>query len=104
MSPEQYTALKNLKKDESICILPADKGNATIVLDKTTYNNKAGEIINSDTYLRVSNDPTTKYQPESTHFVIPLDSVALLKYINLCALSVLLFQEYNLFVIPWLSN
>ena len=37
---EEEKALKELKKDENIVILKADKGNATVVMNATEYNDK----------------------------------------------------------------
>ena len=35
------TALRSLKQENSITILPADKGRATVVMDKTEYEKKS---------------------------------------------------------------
>ena len=39
-------ALKNMKTDKDIVILPADKGRATAVMDKTDYYHKMDALIN----------------------------------------------------------
>ena len=36
-SPEEWKALNALRKDNSIIIIPADKGNKTVVLDRDLY-------------------------------------------------------------------
>ena len=40
LTPDEQKALKRLKTDENIVILPADKGRVTVVMDKTDYNDK----------------------------------------------------------------
>ena len=47
---EEEEALKELKKDESIVILKADKGNATIITNATEYNNKINCLL-SDSFV-----------------------------------------------------
>ena len=45
---EELQALQDLQKDDSIMILPADKGRATVVLDKGDYNSKVETILKDD--------------------------------------------------------
>ena len=40
ITPEEIKAMKDLQKDDSIIILPADKGKATVILDKVDYDRK----------------------------------------------------------------
>ena len=40
ITKEMHEALNNLKQDDSIMILPADKGRASVVLDTNTYHDK----------------------------------------------------------------
>ncbi|XP_072050056.1 uncharacterized protein [Amphiura filiformis] len=63
MSNHERKAINVLKKEGSIVILPADKGKATVVLDKQEYSEKA-EILLSDkkTYEELPSDPTQKYK------------------------------------------
>src|SRR5579859_3284631 len=51
-------ALKQLKKDDSIKILPADKGNATVVMDSSEYDQKISDLINTDQYVKIKSDRT----------------------------------------------
>ena len=56
----QRTALKNLKaKKQRLKILPADKGNATVVLSHNQYHTKVTEHITSDPYTILNRDPTS---------------------------------------------
>ncbi|XP_055842593.1 uncharacterized protein LOC129909544 [Episyrphus balteatus] len=54
-------SLKKLSADKDIIILPADKGNCTVVLDTDDYHSKITNLINdSSTYKQVSYDPTAR--------------------------------------------
>ena len=56
----QRTALKNLKaKKQRLKILPADKGNATVVLSHNQYHTKVTEHITSGPYTILNRDPTS---------------------------------------------
>ncbi|XP_077507345.1 uncharacterized protein LOC144116813 [Amblyomma americanum] len=60
---KERKALKRLRGNENIVILPADKGNATVVLDKREYVNKmTGMLEDERTYLPLNRDPTSKVQ------------------------------------------
>ncbi|XP_072016528.1 uncharacterized protein [Amphiura filiformis] len=44
-------------------ILPADKGRATVVMNKTPYQDKANELLaDKNTYELIKKDPTAKYK------------------------------------------
>ena len=55
---KQLEAIHNLRNDSSIVILPADKGNATVLMDKETYDNKIHMIISEGNYSVIRRDPT----------------------------------------------
>ena len=40
LTQSEWRAIKSLQRDDSIIILPADKGKATVILDKENYNEK----------------------------------------------------------------
>ena len=50
-------SINRLKKDNSIKILPADKGNVTIVIDNGEYK-KINDLISSRNYKELTKDPT----------------------------------------------
>jgi hypothetical protein len=59
MSKSERKTLNNIKNDNNIIILPADKGRTTIVMDRTDYNNKANMLFQaSNTYKKLEKDPT----------------------------------------------
>ena len=57
---EEEEALKELKKDESIVILKADKGNATIIMNATEYNDKINCLLSDNSvYSKLSKKSNT---------------------------------------------
>ena len=46
LTPDGQKALKGLKTDENIVILPADNGRVTVVMDRTDYNDKMDLLVN----------------------------------------------------------
>ena len=56
-------AIKELKKKDDIIILPADKGKATCILDRKTYEEKVNSMLaDKKTYEELKADPTAKYK------------------------------------------
>ena len=56
-------ALKELKANDSLIILPADKGKATVVMDKEEYEKKMQDMLSDQkTYRELKSDPTEKYR------------------------------------------
>uniref|UniRef100_A0A131XB29 Putative reverse transcriptase n=1 Tax=Hyalomma excavatum TaxID=257692 RepID=A0A131XB29_9ACAR len=62
LSAEENRALRELREDPAIVILPADKGNATVVLDRQDYDRKVQDHLESDTYVKLKKDPTAQVQ------------------------------------------
>ena len=60
ISKAEKTALRSLKQEDSIMILPADKGRAKVVMDKTEYEEKVNTMLNdAHTYEKFQADPTS---------------------------------------------
>ena len=60
---EKIKALQELKKDQTISILPADKGRATVVMDRSDYEDKIQNILkDTKTYEPLKKDPTTTFK------------------------------------------
>ena len=57
---DERLAIKSLQCDKNIKILPADKGNATVVMDKVEYYNKLADLIASGGYCKVKRKPILK--------------------------------------------
>ena len=55
-------AVKNLRTDDTIVILPADKGNATVVMNRRDYDGKIETMLEDGTYKRLVKDPTAKIE------------------------------------------
>ena len=56
---KQTMALKSLKKkSKDLKIVPADKGNATVVMANSQYQQKMEEHLNSGTYSLLKKNPT----------------------------------------------
>ena len=51
-------AANTLRKDQSIVILPADKGNVTVVMNREEYTDKIKTMLSDGTYKRLKEDPT----------------------------------------------
>ena len=60
LTSEEFKALKQLKEDKSRIILTADKGVALVIMEKNEYIKKAEELLNTDTYKKIPEDPTNK--------------------------------------------
>ena len=56
---KERTALRTLKQDKSIVVLPADKGNATvIIMDTDKDEEKITDLLKDPVYRKVRRDPT----------------------------------------------
>ena len=56
---KEMQALKDLANDRQILVLPADKGKATVVMDKADYDGKLQQMLSDEgTYKPRSKDPT----------------------------------------------
>ena len=47
LTKDEQHALKRLKNDDNIVILPADKGHVTVVMDKTDYFDKVDALVSN---------------------------------------------------------
>ena len=65
LTKDERQALKRLKNDDDIVILPADKGRVTVVMDKKDYHDKIDTLVNDQqTYEVLKRDPTPALQPK----------------------------------------
>lgn len=74
---KEEQALKELRRNEDIIILPADKGNATVIMDSNDYHRKIETLLDDPSYQRITTDPTT-YLEKTTKTKIqscPIDKV-----------------------------
>jgi len=63
LTKQESQALSELKDIRSIMVLKADKGRATVVLDKTEYEEKVQHMLDDErTYVKLKKDPTAVYK------------------------------------------
>jgi hypothetical protein len=62
MSKKEMKAVKSLRLNQDIRILPADKGNCTVVLGEYKYNDKINTLLESGVYEPLPKDPTAKVE------------------------------------------
>ena len=62
LSRELQKAVKNLRKDRNIVILPADKGNATVILDQADYAAKMEHLLEDRAYKKVQRNPASRVE------------------------------------------
>ena len=73
LTPDEQRALKRLKTDQNIVILPADKGRVTFVMDKTDYKDKIDSLVNDkQTYEVLKGDPTPALQRKLNNKLLTL--------------------------------
>ena len=60
VSKMQRQALYSLKEDKEITILPADKGRATVILNKEDYIKKCNDHLDSGPYIKLLKDPAER--------------------------------------------
>ena len=59
-------ALKSLKQNDSIIILPVDKGRATVILNKEDYIRKCNEHLENGPYIKIKKDPINSVMSQIT--------------------------------------
>ena len=67
--------MKDLKDDDTISVHPADKGRATVVMDKADYHQKMEQLFSDETtYTRLEEDPTQGYRNAILDVLRPMQS------------------------------
>ena len=85
ITKEERQALYKLKKDDSIKILPADKGRVTVIMNSEEYDKQIMKLLqDNNTYEKLKSDPTKKYKAKLVN--------SLKKWKNENKLS---YSEYN---------
>ncbi|XP_046393718.1 uncharacterized protein LOC124161442 [Ischnura elegans] len=62
-------ALRKLKENTNILVLPADKGNATVVMERKEYDSKVRALLQETTYRVLRTDPTAKTIREAKEII-----------------------------------
>lgn len=61
LNKEEHEALMNLRNNDGIVVLKADKGGAMVIMNKIDYNTKMIEhLTTSGSYKKLSNNPISK--------------------------------------------
>jgi hypothetical protein len=68
-SKAEREALRTLRNDDSVTILPADKGNATVILSSTVYKSKVRSLLDDHMYKKLLCDPTSKIEKETASLI-----------------------------------
>ena len=62
----ERAALKILKDNVNLTILPADKGNATVILNTSDYKQKISSLLQDPAYRKLTKDPTDSIERKTT--------------------------------------
>ena len=62
ISPEDRLAISSLNQNEDIVVLPADKGNATVVMSTDEYEKKAHDLLDKDPFQKGKKDQTQRIE------------------------------------------
>jgi hypothetical protein len=62
MNKKEMKAVKLLRLNQDIRILPAERGNCTVVLDQSKYNDKINTLLESGVYEPLPKNPTAKVE------------------------------------------
>ncbi|XP_026747573.1 uncharacterized protein LOC113508689 [Trichoplusia ni] len=83
---KEVSALRELRNDESLLVLPADKGNATVVVDTEAYEHKITQMVgDTSVYCKVSYNPTSRVTTKVNkllHIIGDKELVAQLRPLN----------------------
>jgi hypothetical protein len=66
LTKSERAALRNLKNNSELTILPADKGNATVILSTMDYKQNIYTLLEDSAYRRLSKDPTESTERKTT--------------------------------------
>ncbi len=88
VSKNERLAIKSLKDDKNIMILPSDKGTAVVVLDASDYKTKALALLSdTNTNSVEKKDPTNKFAKRLS---------TILFFLNMKSLFVICFLPFSL--------
>lgn len=58
--------IKNLSKNESICIIKQDKGRGVVIIDKSSYIRKCESLLLSDKFTHLSQKENRVFNPHAS--------------------------------------
>ncbi|PSN32959.1 hypothetical protein C0J52_25090, partial [Blattella germanica] len=62
LSVSENQALRALRENTNVVVLPADKGNAAVVMSSANYHEKIAALLEDEAYRPLSRDPTGKVE------------------------------------------
>jgi hypothetical protein len=62
-------ALQTLRNDDSFTILPADRGNATVILSSMDYKSKIRSLLDDHMYKKLLCNPTSKIEKQTASLI-----------------------------------
>jgi len=105
LTKDEQQALKRLKNDNNIVILPADKGRVTVVMDKTDYFDKMDALVNDkQTYEELERDPTPALQRKLNSKILTLKKTDAIDTQRCYRLRCLVPQPPKLYGLPKLHK
>ncbi|XP_046382277.1 uncharacterized protein LOC124153222 [Ischnura elegans] len=60
ITPKESAAFKAIRENGSKVVLPADKGNASVLMKKVDYNKKMEELLSDNVYHKLEKNPMVK--------------------------------------------
>ena len=70
VTKEERAAISDLSKDNSIAIVPADKGRCMVVLNKEDYDSKCQDLLkDTKTYKKIGYNPTSGYRKKVVDYL-----------------------------------
>ena len=72
LTVDERKALKSLRGMDELIFLPADKGNCTVVLDRSSYECKLEDLIKDGPYKEVRSDPGKRFRSRLADILKPL--------------------------------
>lgn len=100
LTSEENEALKRLREREDVIILPADKGKATVILDRAEYQRKLRSLLDDGPYRPAQRDPGPKLRRDLRSVLVrAVDEGRLTRaeHIRLCPTH---FQTPHIFGLP----
>ena len=71
--PQECKAIKSPQEDDCILVLPADKGRATVVMDRTQYDEKISSLLDDrKTYKKFAKDPNPSIEQKMNALLLQL--------------------------------
>ena len=98
ISKAEREAIKSLAKDDSVVILPADKGRTTVILNKQDYQNKVKTLLDdTNTYEKLNSDHRRRIRERARNTLSISPSYFL--PVLFCAKSLLTWTTISIYIV-----